>query len=504
MTTMMFLRRFLDDYVRTPVNLLFLVLVPVVFVVVAAGSMAEAARVLGGTASGSAVQVVTAGWAAGFLAAVAMYFQVSGARGTDRRLVIAGLPAARLVTARLLTGLVLAGLAAASALIALTARSGGTENVGHVIVGTLMFAIIYLAIGAVVGALVATPVNGTALILFIWLFDVGLGPVLSVPNAVTTRILPTHFVSLWMTGNSSGHAGTPGDLGWALVWTLGAAAVAFVVVSATTRTGRTRRRSRPGGMPDQLAATLRVGLHDWGRNRLLWALLVAIPAMFTLMTRVITPASSLRIVLTGDGRRLVEVVNLSSFHPANMAAIAVAMLATLAGMFVILDSSAGDRRLVLAGLRLGTLLTARLVLVVLAALTTTIVTLGLTAVVSDIRLWVVYAGGMVLIALTYGLIGVVLAPLFGRVAGVFMAFLIPFLDIGLTQSPMLRSTPPVWAQLLPGYGGSRVLVDGAVAPVFNQSGPLLLALVWVVVLTVVTVLLFRLATRPDNASSSNG
>jgi hypothetical protein len=194
--------------------------------------------------------------------------------------------------------------------------------------------------------------------------------------------------------------------------------------------------------------------------------------------------------------------NLVSFHPANMAPIAVAMLATLAGMFVILDSRAGDRRLALAGLRLGGLLAARLALVALAALAATVVSLAFTAAVSEIHQWFIYAGGVALIAVTYGLIGVILAPVFGRVAGVYIAFLIPFLDIGLTQSPMLHPVLPAWARFLPGYGGSRVLIDGAISNVFNQSGALLFGLGWLVVLTAAAVLLFGSSTHTGRASRS--
>src|SRR5215217_4496618 len=103
MTTLVFVRRFLADYVRNPVNLLLLALVPAVFVVVVATSMADAAKLLGGP-GGPAVETASAGWAAAFLAGVAMYFQTAATRQADRRVVIAGLPAARLVAARLLTG----------------------------------------------------------------------------------------------------------------------------------------------------------------------------------------------------------------------------------------------------------------------------------------------------------------------------------------------------------------------------------------------------------------
>ena len=44
MTTLVFVRRFLADYARNPVNLLLLAVVPVVFVVVVAGAMADAAK----------------------------------------------------------------------------------------------------------------------------------------------------------------------------------------------------------------------------------------------------------------------------------------------------------------------------------------------------------------------------------------------------------------------------------------------------------------------------
>src|SRR4051812_14702703 len=174
MTNVVFVRRFLADYARNRVNLLLLAVVPVVFVVVVAGSMADAAKLLGGP-GGAAVETATAGWAAGFLAGIAMYFQTAATRDTDRRVVIAGLPAHRLVAARVGTGLVLALFAAAVALAALAVRTGIDAPV-RVAAGTVMFAVIYLAIGTIVGATVRNPVNGTVVVLFVWILDVFFGP----------------------------------------------------------------------------------------------------------------------------------------------------------------------------------------------------------------------------------------------------------------------------------------------------------------------------------------
>ena len=77
--TLLLTRSFIADYVRNPVNLVMLVLVPLVFVLVAAGSIADAMELLGGR-PGPALETTTAGWAAGFLSGLAMYFQIRSAR----------------------------------------------------------------------------------------------------------------------------------------------------------------------------------------------------------------------------------------------------------------------------------------------------------------------------------------------------------------------------------------------------------------------------------------
>ncbi|MGH9250244.1 MAG: hypothetical protein ACRD0W_12075, partial [Acidimicrobiales bacterium] len=102
-----------------------------------------------------------------------------------------------------------------------------------------------------------------------------------------------------------------------------------------------------------------------------------------------------------------------------------------------------------------------------------------------------YAAATALLALTYGLLGVLLGPVFGRVAGGFIAFLIPFLDIGIGQSPMLRGEPADWATYLPGYGGTRLFIDGALTASFDETGALLIALGWLAALAAAAALLFR-------------
>ena len=184
---------------------------------------------------------------------------------------------------------VLAAVASAAALVTLAARTG-IDHPARVLAGTFMFAVIYLAIGALVGTLVASPVNGTVLIFFVWIVDVMFGPVFGSPTRLAGRVFPTHFLTMWMTNLPSHHAGRVGDLGWALIWTLGAAIVAWAVLASASRTASASRRGHPGTARDQLHAAIRAGLTDWGRNRVLWVLLAAVPAVFIVLATGSPPA----------------------------------------------------------------------------------------------------------------------------------------------------------------------------------------------------------------------
>jgi ABC-2 family transporter protein len=478
-------RSFVTDYVRNPVNLIMLVIVPLVFVLVAAGSIADAMELLRGS-PGIATQTATAGWAAGFLSGLAMYFQIRSARAADTRMLLAGLPAARLLAARAGTGLLMAGLVSAVALLALVVRTG-IDHPARVIIGTLMFALIYLAIGALVGVGVSNPVNGAVVILLIWMIDVFVGPAGSGGDYVLTRWFPTHFVTLWMVDTPSHHAGRLGDLGLASVWLVGALVVAAVFVAAGSRTAR-----RPHRSAGQLLTALRLGLVDLRRNAVLLVLLVLVPAVFVLLAKVTTPGRPLPVAVTENGVTSTESFWFPDVHAGAMAPIGIGALAALVGMFVVVDAAGGDRRLRLSGYRTSVVLAARLGVVGAAAVVITAATLAVTATVFDPKQWPAYIAVSLLVAAIYALVGVVIGPLLGKVAGVFVAFLIPFLDLGIIQSPMLRPVPQEWARFLPGYGLTRALFDTGLTVRFDQMVPLLGGLAWLGgLLIVATMVLVR-------------
>jgi len=499
MTTLVFVRRFLTDYARNPVNLLLLALIPVVFVVVVAGSLADFASLLGG--AGPAVETVSAAWAAGFLAGIAMYFQTATTRDTDRRVVITGLPATRLVLARLLTGLTLAVVASAAALAALALRTG-IDNPVSVIGGTLMSAVIYVAIGATIGALARNPVNGTVIVLFVWILDVFFGPAIGAADRWATRALPTHFVTLWMVDLPSGHSSHLVDLGWALGWTLTAVFASWAIVVARTRRGHGHVHPHKRVRPGQFRAASHMTWRDARRNPAQWALFVFVPVVFILGAEAVTPDKPLALTLQEHGRRIVRNFPMPEVHSATMAPVAIGSLAALIGLFVLFDNRAVDHRVALAGLRPSALLGARLGVLTMTALGATVVSMATTAVVFQATRWPTYVAGSILVASTYGLVGALLARVFGRVGGVFIAFLLPFLDLGIVQSPMLHPTPTMLSKLLPGYGGSRVLLDGAFTSGFDETLPLLIGLGWLVALGAAVALSYRRAVRPRTAAPS--
>jgi len=140
--------------------------------------------------------------------------------------------------------------------------------------------------------------------------------------------------------------------------------------------------------------------------------------------------------------------------------------------------------------------TARLAVVALAIALATAVSVALSAAMFSPRQWGWYLAANALLAATYGLLGMLLAPLFGRVGSVFVAFLVPFLDLAMGQSPMLHGEPAGWAHYLPGYGAYRILIDATLTGDFDQTRALLTALAWLAALAVTAALLYRRTIRP--------
>jgi hypothetical protein len=228
-------------------------------------------------------------------------------------------------------------------------------------------------------------------------------------------------------------------------------------------------------------------------------LLVGLPVYFITVSMATTPDDPVPVEVVDGGSRVIQVLPMSDLHGAIMVAITVAFLAGLAGLFVVTGSVQGDRRLVLAGFRSREVLGARLGIVVFATLLTTAVSLAVTAFGFQPRNWTVFALGTVLTAVTYAMLGVLIGPLVGRLGGLYLMILLPFIDGGVAQNPMFDAAPPGWAGVMPSYGAIRVLLDGAFTGTFDETGGLLLALGWLAAVTVAAAMVFQRLAEPARA-----
>lgn len=60
---------------------------------------------------------------------------------------------------------------------------------------------------------------------------------------------------------------------------------------------------------------------------------------------------------------------------------------------------------------------------------------------------------------------------------------------------MLHSEPTTLSKLLPGYGGSRIFLDGALTSTFDQTQPLLIGIAWLSALGIAVALVYRHSTQ---------
>lgn len=216
---------FVREHLRAPLTLALLVVIPVFFVLIFATVLGDFANALGGTLARQAASAISAGWAAAFLSGSLAFFQVSSSRGADRRLALAGLGPARVAAARVSASLALAVTVSAAALITLWLRSG-IEHPLHAGAAILALALIYIGIGAAIGALVKSPLEGSLLVVLVFSVDAFSGPQMTSSGGLTAWT-PTRDAADLLIAAGSGM--TSPDADWLAVTAaaLGALAVAF-------------------------------------------------------------------------------------------------------------------------------------------------------------------------------------------------------------------------------------------------------------------------------------
>ena len=214
---------FTREHLRTPLTLILLVVIPVFFVLIFASVLGEFADALGGTLETQAATAISAGWAAAFMSGTLAFFQLASSRGADRRLAAAGVGPARVALARIEAALVLGAAVTAIAFVTLWLRSG-VEHPAHAAVAIFGFAAIYIGVGAIIGALVSGPLEGSLLVVVVFSVDAFSGPQMTSSGGVGS-FTPTQDAANLLIAAGGGQ-GSPGS-DW-----IGVLAVATVAIAA--------------------------------------------------------------------------------------------------------------------------------------------------------------------------------------------------------------------------------------------------------------------------------
>lgn len=244
----------------------------------------------------------------------------------------------------------------------------------------------------------------------------------------------------------------------------------------------------------------RYWLRDLRRRPLLLILLVITPVFFITRAIAATEPIPRAVGLPGGG---IALSTMRDIHGATMAAITVAFLGGIVGVFIMQAAKQADRRLVLAGFRGVETVTSRLLVLVGATALSTAVALLVTAKDFTPQSWLGFATGTTAIAVTYAGIGSLAGALLGRVGATYLLLFLSMIDLGVVQNPMFGSgRPPGWAVVLPGYPGMRVVIAAAFAhyntiPTVELVG----AVAWVVGVSTAVVVILGIALQRSRQPS---
>ena len=231
-----------------------------------------------------------------------------------------------------------------------------------------------------------------------------------------------------------------------------------------------------------------MAFRDQLRRPLVLILMIVVPAYVVIRSVAQTQPTPRRIELP-NGEWVVT--TMKAIHGPEMAKISVAFVAALVGVFVMQSALQGDRRLVVAGFRAGEAMLARMAVV----LAVTGIAVTVAAVVTGLKVtivsWPPVIAALILTGLIYAGIGALVGALLDKLAATYLILFLALTDLGVVQTPMFHASPSRWAPLLPGYGPTRMMFDGAYSAQFHAGSELVIAVIWVVSATLAVYVVLR-------------
>lgn len=208
----------------------------------------------------------------------------------------------------------------------------------------------------------------------------------------------------------------------------------------------------------RVRTAVEMGIREYSRTPVLLALLVVLPAYLVWAFAAMAPETT--AVLYLDGEQVT--VGLDAAFSSFTTPMAAALVAGIAGLFLMQSGADTDERLVVAGYRPAEVILARLGLLVGVSAVATTISVGVMAIGFEPAhlAWFALATGLA--ALTYGMVGVLAGLLLDRLPGVYLILFGSMVDLFLFQNPLAEDAPDL-ATVLPGHYPVALAVDAGFA-----------------------------------------
>lgn len=239
-----------------------------------------------------------------------------------------------------------------------------------------------------------------------------------------------------------------------------------------------------------------ISLREHARNYVLLALLVVLPLSFITLAFAVTQDVQMPVRTLVDGNPATVSRALPDVHGVIMTPITSALIAGIAGLFLMQDAKDADGRLSQVGYRAWQIIAARFGVLTVITLAVTTVSVGVMLLDFTPERVGWFVGAMLLLSMIYGLVGMLVGAVFDRLAGIWIMLILPMLDVGLFQDPLfVQSSPEWWMKLFPGYHPVRVIVDTGLTPDVDTSVSIGWAVGYLLFVTLLAVGVFYRRTR---------
>ncbi|WP_436927890.1 hypothetical protein [Halosimplex amylolyticum] len=241
-------------------------------------------------------------------------------------------------------------------------------------------------------------------------------------------------------------------------------------------------------MNRRVTTAVTMGVREFRRTPVLLALLAFLPAYIIGAFVLLVPDVDVPATIEGT----TVAVPMAEFAAAFMTPVTVAILSGIVGLFLVQTSQAADDRLRLAGYSAADLVVSRVGTLGLGTVVVTAASVLVAALAFTPETIVPFVAATLLVGLTYGILGVVVGIVLGRLGGVYVMLFSPMVDVLMFQNP-LATDAPEWTRLLPSHYATNALFDAA----FTSSADALdfgAAVAYAAVLLAIGVLVFYQAT----------